>query len=107
MIINEQELHKAITEVLGVAIHREITVTFDELKQIYQKLLTAEGFFPISFLHRDDIKHRGYDVSNIDNETMVHLADQMDDSYLECGFWEDLDHACERLEIPKIKDKNE
>ena len=30
MIVNEQELHKAITEVLGVAIHREITVTFEE-----------------------------------------------------------------------------
>ena len=103
MIINEYELRKAITEVLGVAIHREVTVTFDELKQIYQKLITAEGFFPISFLHRDDIRNRGYDVSNIDNETMVHLADQMDDSYLENGFWEDLDYACERLEIPKIK----
>lgn len=107
MIINEQELHKAITEVLGVAIHREITVTFDELKQIYQKLLTAEGFFPISFLHRDDIRYRGYDTSNIDNETMVHLADQMDDSYLEYGFWGDLDHACEKLEIPKLKKEDE
>ena len=41
MMINDTELHKAITEVLGVAIHREVTVTFDELKQIYQKLLTA------------------------------------------------------------------
>ena len=102
-MINDVELHKAITEVLGIAIHREITVTFDELKQIYQKLLTAEGFFPISFLHRDDIKHRGYDVSNIDNETMVQLANQMGDSYLACGFWEDLDYACEKLKIPKIK----
>ena len=107
MIINEQELHKAITEVLGVAIHREVTVTFGELKQIYQKLLTAEGFFPITFLHRADIKHRGYDISNIDDETMGHLADQMDDSYLECGFWGDLDHACERLEIPKLKKEHE
>ena len=42
MIINEQELHKAITEVLGIAIHREITVSFDELKQIYQRLLTTD-----------------------------------------------------------------
>ena len=41
MIINEQELHKAITEVLGVAIHREVTVTFDELKQIYQNLIVS------------------------------------------------------------------
>ncbi len=107
MIINEQELHKAITEVLGVAIHREVTVTFDELKQIYQKLLTTEGFFPISFLHRDDIKHRGYDVSNIDNETMVHLQIRWMIPILNMVFWEDLDHACERLEIPKTKEEDE
>lgn len=104
MIVNEQELHKAITEVLGVAIHREITVTFEELKQIHQKLLTAEGFFPISFLHRDDIKSRGFNVSNLDDDTMSHIADVMDDYYLQCGFWEDLDNACERLEIPKTSD---
>ena len=103
-MINDTELHKAILDELGIVIHKEITVTFDELKRIYQRLLTADGFFPISFLHRDDIKHRGYDVSNIDNETMVHLANQMDDSYLEYGFWEDLDYACERLEIPKTDD---
>ena len=100
-MVNDAELHKAILDELGIVIHKEITVTFDELKRIYQRLLTTEGFFPISFLHRDDLKHRGYDVSNIDNETMVHLADQMDDSYLEYGFWEDLDHACERLGISK------
>ena len=103
MIINEQELHKAITEVLGVAIHREITVTFEELKQIYQKLLTAEGFFPVTHLHRDDIKSRGFDVSNLDDDTMSHIADVMDDYYMECGFWEDLNLACEKLNIPKIK----
>ena len=106
-MINDAELHKAILDELGIVIHKEITVTFDELKRIYQRLLDTEGFFPISFLHRDDIKHRGYDVSNIDNETMIHLADQMDDSYLEYGFWEDLDHACERLEIPKLKEEDE
>jgi hypothetical protein len=35
---------------------------------------------------------------------MIHLANQMDDSYLEYGFWEDLDYACERMEIPKTDD---
>ena len=107
MIINEQELHKAIQDELGIVIHREITVSFDELKRIYQRLLTAEGYFPISHLHRDDIQRKGFDVSNITDETMSAIADRMNDIYLECDFWDDLDYACERLKIPKLKEESE
>lgn len=33
---------------------------------------------------------------------MEKLADKMDDYYLEYGYHEDLELACEKLEIPKL-----
>lgn len=103
MIVNDQELHKAIQDELGIVIHDEITVTFDELKKIYQRLLKVEEYFPVTFIHRDDLQHRGFDLTNVDNITMTQIAGIMEDYYMDNGFWNDLYSACEKLEIPKIK----
>jgi hypothetical protein len=47
--------------------------------------------FPIASVNRDDLKERGFDVDNIDDDDMSDLAERMGDAYREMVFDIDLE----------------
>jgi hypothetical protein len=59
------------------------------------------GEFPITSVHRGDLDAAGFDGSTVDDATMIRLAEQMADAYVENAFWTDLDIIAEDLGIAK------
>ena len=57
--------------------------------------------FVISILSRADLEALGFDVSNVDDDTMQRLADKLGDDYCEQLFWSSLKILAEYFEIPK------
>jgi hypothetical protein len=62
-----------------------------------------EGYFPITSIHRMDLEQAGFDAAQVDDRTMMEIADKMAQAYLNNGFWADLDIIAEGLEIPVRK----
>jgi hypothetical protein len=62
-----------------------------------------EGYFPITSIHRTDLEQAGFDAAQVDDRTMMQIADKMAQAYLNNGFWTDLDIIAEGLEIPVRK----
>jgi hypothetical protein len=62
--------------------------------------------FPIASVSRDDLKERGFDIDNIDDDDMSDLAERMGDAYREIVFYIDLDAITnECFEFPRIWNK--
>ena len=59
--------------------------------------------FVISVLSRADLEALGFDVSNVDDDTMQRLADKLGDDYCEQLFSSSLKILAEYFEIPKIE----
>jgi hypothetical protein len=59
-----------------------------------------EGYFPITSIHRMDLEQVGFDAAQVDDQTMMQIADKMAQAYLNNGFWTDLDIIAEGLERP-------
>ena len=57
--------------------------------------------FAITYLMRADLERRGYDISHVTDKDMERIASMMEDTYLECGFWEDLVAAADEFGVPK------
>lgn len=74
----------------------------EEEQKLRRQLQDSCEYFDISCVHRDDIKDSGYDGDKLDDATMERLANKMNDYNLEYGYREDLELACEKLEIPKL-----
>ena len=74
----------------------------EEEQKLRRQLQDSCEYFDISCVHRDDIKYSGYDGDKLDDATMERLANKMNDYNLEYGYREDLELACEKLEIPKL-----
>lgn len=74
----------------------------EEEQKLRRQLQDSCEYFDISCVHRDDIKDSGYDGDKLNDDDMEKLANKLDDYYLEYGYHEDLELACEKLEIPKL-----
>lgn len=65
------------------------------------------GFFPITSVHRDDLKAKGFDVNKISDNDMMQLAEKMSNDYSTQLFWDSLEiTASDILEFPKAKDSS-
>lgn len=64
----------------------------------------SEGYFPITSVHRDDLKGAGFDVEGISDDDMKELADKMANDYCEQLFWEIMETIADILGFPKAKD---
>lgn len=62
-----------------------------------------DRYFPITSVHRDDLRELGYDTSRVDNATMTRLASKLADAYCEHVFWIDLPAIADDLGIPRIE----
>lgn len=63
-------------------------------------------FFPITSVSRNDLEERGFDTSEVDDDTMERLASKMSDDYCEQMFWTSMEIIAEIMGIPK-KEKTE
>ncbi|MFR9546014.1 MAG: hypothetical protein SNJ29_10610 [Rikenellaceae bacterium] len=63
------------------------------------------SYFPITFLHRDDLSSRGFDAEEVDDCTMKEIAEKMGSAYQDNGYWIDLDiiaeDRVEKFKCPK------
>lgn len=65
------------------------------------RLHLSDKFYPITSVHRDDLKSRGFDTDRITDEQMEELADKMADDYFELFFWESMTTLAEIMGLPK------
>jgi len=77
------------------------------IHNVKMSLELDKDYFKITSMHRDDLEGQGYDVSNIDDDTMAELADRMADAYTENTYWIDLDCIADDMDIPKKGQKDE
>lgn len=68
--------------------------------------MSDKDYFVVTRVHRDDLASIGYDVSNVTDETMQELADELGEAYVNDGFWIDLPIIAEHLGIPELLDKD-
>lgn len=60
------------------------------------------GYFPITYVSREDVEGQGFDVSTVKDDDMKELAEKMGEAYTGNGYWEDLSIiAEERLGFAK------
>ncbi len=64
-------------------------------------------FFKVSYIHRDDLKFKGFDVSNVTDEDMRAIASVMNDVYLDGEFWDDLEYASDKIGVPRTEEEDE
>jgi len=71
--------------------------------EITTTIFTPVDRFAITHLTRADLIDRGFDVSNVDDQTMQYLANKMGDAYVEYGdYWDTLEYFAEnRFNIPR------
>lgn len=62
--------------------------------------------FPITSVCKEDLDTAGFDISNITALQLTRIANLMENSYLENGFWHDLKEAAIRVGIPKKTKSN-
>lgn len=71
----------------------------EEEKDLAQRL--NAGYFPITSVHRDDLKAKGFDVDKISDDDMEELAQKMGNDYCTQLFWESMELIAEFLNFPK------
>ena len=76
------------------------SISKNELRSLMGK---KKEFFEITSVSREDLESAGFDASNVDDDTMTELAEEMADDYLEQLFWTSLKILAENLGIPKKK----
>lgn len=62
--------------------------------------------FPITTVCKEDVDTAGFDTTNITEEQLKKIANNMEDMYLKDGFWHDLRVSAEKVGIPKKKKKS-
>ena len=60
-----------------------------------------QEFFEITSVSRDDLSALGFDVSDISDEIMQDIANDMAEDYCEQLFWSSLETVAEYYNIPK------
>ena len=68
-------------------------------------IIMKDGYFPITFLHRDDLDDLGFDASTVDDDAMELLAQGLSDVYVANWFWPGLEMLADDLKI-KRKDSS-
>jgi hypothetical protein len=63
--------------------------------------------FKVAGITRSDLEANGFDVSEVDDETMDRIASFMHDDYLNQLYWSSMDAAAEYLGIRKTNEETE
>jgi hypothetical protein len=60
-----------------------------------------DRYFPITFLHRDDLDELGFDASTVDDDMMELLAQGLSDVYVANWFWPGIEMLAGDLKIKR------
>ena len=63
--------------------------------------------FKVAGITRSDLEANGFDVSEVDDETMERIASFMHDDYLNQLYWSSMEAAAEYLGIRKTNEETE
>lgn len=79
-----------------------------EDEAILDEISKYDGYFPITSIHRDDLKQSGFETRNVDDATMERLASKLSDDYCNQLYWESLDiiadmEGVQRMTEPKFE----
>ena len=69
--------------------------------QLEQALINNYGYYPITYLSKEDLEDMDFDTDKVNDETMRKISGKMTDIYLDNGFWEDMRLAAEQLGVPQ------
>lgn len=72
-----------------------------QLKRLSEAYACISGYFPVTYVNRNDIEHNGYD-SNLSDDVMVRIAERMSNGITESNFWDCVDEACEYMEVEDL-----
>lgn len=62
-----------------------------------------KSFFPITHLHRDDLRAVGFDGDGVGDDAMEYLARKLGEAYVGSdGFWIDLKILAEEMNVPHL-----
>ena len=64
--------------------------------------MMREGYFKVTYVHRNDLETIGFNLNNVTDDQMEELAEKMGSAYTENNFWIDLDILATDLKIPKM-----
>src|SRR2546427_750585 len=76
---------------------------WEHLKEAVYREAQQHGFhggFPITSVAREDLETQGFDTSDVTDEQMAEIADQMADAYCDDAFWVELEVIAEDMGIP-------
>jgi hypothetical protein len=68
--------------------------------QLEQALIDNYGYYPLTYLSKEDLEEMDFDTDKVNDETMKKISGKMTDIYLDNGFWEDMRLATEQLGVP-------
>jgi len=57
--------------------------------------------FPITSLSREDFAELGFDASNVSDDAMQRMAEQMADAFCDCCYWQTLDYLADQFHLPR------
>ena len=77
-----------------------ITMELTE-KEAQALSMTREGYFKVTYVHRDDLASIGFNLNNVTDDQMEELAEKMGSAYTEIVFWIDLKIIANDLSIPR------
>lgn len=66
-----------------------------------------DGYFKITSVHRTDLQMRGFDVSNVSDDTMEALASRMGSVYVDQMFFDSMEDIAESIGIPRTEKEEE
>ena len=72
------------------------------IRNDYSEIVLDESYFPITYLHRDDLEANKFDISNVTDDLMEVLSNEMEKRYIRSQFDEDLQNCAIKLKIPLI-----
>ena len=74
---------------------------FDEVNNWVRIIDDMAGYFPISYLHRDDLEGIGYDVREVSDWDMEAITEKLGEDYTEQLFHSSLPIIAEHVGVPK------
>lgn len=77
----------------------------DIISRVHSHYESEKDYFEITCVHRDDLVN--FDTTNIDDSTMVTLADKLSDDYCDQLYWQSLNLIADGLDIPRLGDKTD
>jgi hypothetical protein len=66
-----------------------------------------EGYYPIVFLHADDLSESGFDVSKVTESDLYSIVNKLNKDYREWHYWQSIKIIADHVGIPRLNLENQ